>query len=607
MFSNQTDIIISIQPFEKSISVKTSSGREINLLQTFVISSDDSDFDIEKIEDSKPKNTLKKVKKGKHTKKRNRYDNKKNSDDEYYIVSNGSDNIEYEIYENEIELLKKESKNFINNWNHKENKINQTKIFDNKKPKIDENIDDNIDESIDDMGYKYNETNFENFELLLKQENFSTLYDLKSFLTKNINNIKSLRINIEESKFMKIDNDLIMRGFTILYNNGAKITTPLYKNQELFVIENFPNPDYTIKLKYKEDDIISTTSSNPKKYSFHYFIEKKYITFMFTENQNFTKLEIYNTKNPISISELNSLGFTIFIKTKDSQFLDLSEDNSSSLPYLWEDPFYLCVGRNYTRLQKIIYYYLSDKESILFQIYSSHFDNIEKLLFDYISHIRQIRVDSIFSIVTHRIDYEFDLHKDWKTQVTKTILELIFNYSKKITYFQLSNKYKSNITNLIVKYNSKHNQYIYLDTTRPSDLLKFNNMYGNALGYEKRDSQGHSSFCISTNLQIFKKINSENITNIRFRNVKFTEKEEKILDYFVSLKKLKCLSFINTNIDNIQTIYEKFKNSKTLVYLKVISYNLRNFVFTENFSMKFLIMKISKTSLSDLIGKKKIS
>ncbi|CAG8765726.1 18399_t:CDS:2, partial [Dentiscutata erythropus] len=97
----------------------------------------------------------------------------------------------------------------------------------------------------------------------------------------------------------------------------------------------------------------------------------------------------------------------------------------SSLPYLWEDPFYSCVGRNYTSLQKIIYYYLSDKKSILFQIYSSHFDdNMEKPLFDYISYIRQIRVDNIFSIVTHGIDYEFNLHRDWKTQVTKTVLEL---------------------------------------------------------------------------------------------------------------------------------------------------------------------------------------
>ncbi|CAG8814670.1 12527_t:CDS:1, partial [Dentiscutata erythropus] len=92
----------------------------------------------------------------------------------------------------------------------------------------------------------------------------------------------------------------------------------------------------------------------------------------------------------------------------------------ASLPYLWEDPFYSCVGRNYTSLQKIIYYYLSDKESILFQIYSSYFDNIEKPLFDYMSYIRQIHVDSIFSIVTHGIDYEFDLPIDWKTQVTKT-------------------------------------------------------------------------------------------------------------------------------------------------------------------------------------------
>ncbi|CAG8819032.1 18395_t:CDS:2, partial [Dentiscutata erythropus] len=127
-----------------SISVKTSSGREINLLQTFVISSNNSDSDIEKIEDSKPKNTLKKVKKRKHIKKRNRYDNKKNSDNEYYIVSDENN-----------------------------------KIFDNKKPKIDEDIDNNIDKSIDDMEYKYNKTNFEEFELLLKQENFSTLYDLK--------------------------------------------------------------------------------------------------------------------------------------------------------------------------------------------------------------------------------------------------------------------------------------------------------------------------------------------------------------------------------------------------------------------------------------------
>ncbi|CAG8809855.1 6379_t:CDS:1, partial [Dentiscutata erythropus] len=94
-----------------------------------------------------------------------------------------------------------------------------------------------------------------------------------------------------------------------------------------------------------------------------------------------------------------------------------------SLPYLWEDPFYSCVGRNYTSLQKIIYY-LSNKESVLFQIYSSYFDNyfdnIEKLLFDYLSFIRQIRVDNIFSIITHGIDYEFDPHKDGKTQITKT-------------------------------------------------------------------------------------------------------------------------------------------------------------------------------------------
>ncbi|CAG8765725.1 18398_t:CDS:2, partial [Dentiscutata erythropus] len=131
---------------DKSISVKTSSGREINLLNTLVISSDDSDSDIEKIEDLKPKNTLK----------------KKNSDDEYHIVSDNSNNIEYEVYENEFELLKRESENFINNWNRKENK---NKIFNNKKPKIDENIDNNIDET--------------------------------------------------------------------------KITTPFYKNQELFVIENF--------------------------------------------------------------------------------------------------------------------------------------------------------------------------------------------------------------------------------------------------------------------------------------------------------------------------------------------------------------------------------
>ncbi|CAG8817511.1 6593_t:CDS:2, partial [Dentiscutata erythropus] len=130
-------------------------------------------------------------------------------DDEFNIVSDNSDNIKYKKnYENEFELLKRESENFINNWNRKEN----NKIFNNKKLKIDENID----ESINDMGYKYNETNFEDFELLLKEENLSTQY-LKNFLTKNINNIKGLRINIKEEK----------------------ITTPLYKNQELFVIENF--------------------------------------------------------------------------------------------------------------------------------------------------------------------------------------------------------------------------------------------------------------------------------------------------------------------------------------------------------------------------------
>ncbi|CAG8797903.1 16914_t:CDS:2, partial [Dentiscutata erythropus] len=265
----------------------------------------------------------------------------------------------------------------------------------------------------------------------------------------------------------------------------------------------------------------------------------------------------------------------------------------ASLPYLWEDPFYPCVGRNYTSLQKIIYYYLSEHndKSILSNIYSFQFDNVEKPLFDYLSFIRQIRVDNIFNIITHGIDYriitcEYDLDKDWKTLVVpKTVLRLIFNYSKKITYFQLPNINKSDITNLIVKYtnlinhDSKHIRYIYLDTTRPSDLLKFNNLYGIALGYRK----WNSSFCVSTNLQIFKQINSEYITNIRFRNVKFTNKEEEILDYFKSLKKLRCLSFINTNIDNVKTIYEKFKDSKTLVYLKIISCNLRYFVFTENF------------------------
>ncbi|CAG8653337.1 5073_t:CDS:1, partial [Dentiscutata heterogama] len=81
------------------------------------------------------------------------------------------------------------------------------------------------------------------FDLLLKEENLSTQHDLKGYLTKNINNIKSLRINIKKSKSKKIDNDLIMREFTrfitILYNNGTKNTTPLYKNQELFVIKDF--------------------------------------------------------------------------------------------------------------------------------------------------------------------------------------------------------------------------------------------------------------------------------------------------------------------------------------------------------------------------------
>ncbi|CAG8524172.1 6646_t:CDS:1, partial [Dentiscutata heterogama] len=101
-------------------------------------------------------------------------------------------------------------------------------------------------------------------------------------------------------------------------------------NQDSYYNDYFEtnHPNKAIKIKYEEDDIVSTRSLNPKKYSFHYFIEKKYITFMFTENQNFIKLEMYDTKNPISINELNSLGFTILIKIKDCQFLDLSEDNS---------------------------------------------------------------------------------------------------------------------------------------------------------------------------------------------------------------------------------------------------------------------------------------
>ncbi|CAG8801242.1 12985_t:CDS:1, partial [Dentiscutata erythropus] len=259
----------------------------------------------------------------------------------------------------------------------------------------------------------------------------------------------------------------------------------------------------------------------------------------------------------------------------------------ASLPYLWEDPFYPCIGRNYTSLQKIIYYYLSEhnKENILFKIYSFQFDNVEKPLFNYLSFIRQIRVDNIFKIVTYKIDYriitcDFDLDKDWKTLIVpKIVLKLIFDHSNKITYFQLSNK--PDITNLIVKYtnliNHNHVRYIYLDTNRPSDLLKFNNLYGFALGY----GWDRSSFC---NLQSLKEIKSKNITNIRFRNVKFNNKEEEeILNYLTSLKKLKCLSFINTNINNVKSIYEKFKDSKTLVYLKIISSNLRYFVFTEKF------------------------
>ncbi|CAG8745928.1 9694_t:CDS:1, partial [Dentiscutata heterogama] len=120
-------------------------------------------------------------------------------------------------------------------------------------------------------------------------------------------------------------------------------------------------------------------------------------------------------------------------------------------------------------------------------------------------------------------------------------------------------------------------------TTHPSDLLKFNNMYRIALRHGKRNSQGHSSFYNPTNLDIFKKINSENITNIRLRNITFTaEEKDEILDFFVSLKKLRYFSFININIYNIKTIYEKFKNSKTLVYLKVISSDLKYCVFTEN-------------------------
>ncbi|CAG8628535.1 5103_t:CDS:2, partial [Dentiscutata heterogama] len=102
---------------KESISIETSSGYKINLSHNFPI------------------------------KKRNRYryDYKKNSDDEYYIVSDGSDNIEYEIDEKEINLLKKESKNFINNWNCKENKIKQNKVIEkpkknsnNEKTKIDD-------------------------------------------------------------------------------------------------------------------------------------------------------------------------------------------------------------------------------------------------------------------------------------------------------------------------------------------------------------------------------------------------------------------------------------------------------------------------------------
>ncbi|CAG8803594.1 8565_t:CDS:2, partial [Dentiscutata erythropus] len=51
----ETKLINKYKDKEKSISVKTSSGRKINLLNTLVISSGDSDFDIEKIEDLKPK------------------------------------------------------------------------------------------------------------------------------------------------------------------------------------------------------------------------------------------------------------------------------------------------------------------------------------------------------------------------------------------------------------------------------------------------------------------------------------------------------------------------------------------------------------------------
>ncbi|CAG8524150.1 6645_t:CDS:2 [Dentiscutata heterogama] len=90
-------------------------------------------------------------------------------DDEYYIVSDNSDNIEYDIKEKEIDLLKKESENFINNWKHKENVIEKPKEnINNEKTKINDDINE------DGLKYKYDETNFEDFDLLLKEDKFST-------------------------------------------------------------------------------------------------------------------------------------------------------------------------------------------------------------------------------------------------------------------------------------------------------------------------------------------------------------------------------------------------------------------------------------------------
>ncbi|CAG8855873.1 40555_t:CDS:1, partial [Gigaspora margarita] len=175
----------------------------------------------------------------------------------------------------------------------------------------------------------------------------------------------------------------------------------------------------------------------------------------------------------------------------------------------------------------------------------------------YLSYIKEVHIDNLFLIACNNVKYEtvYLDNEDFVDLVTKTILNLIINFSNKVNYFSFP-PYHNEFKEIIVNYKTKKN--IYLDTFDIEDLIGFDNLFEITLRSVK---------CRYSDLD---QINLTNITNLRFCNVIFKKKDrDKILDLLTLLNNLKFLTFIDLNICDIEVIYKKFKNK--LEYLKIIS------------------------------------